>query len=477
MKFEKFISLKERGLMESLNESATYDSFTIISMAEQLDGSEDGDVTESYADVLDTLSEDVNGDGVNEGLGEGLKWIWQTLRGLMRLTGLGKKYVKALVDQGANDMDYSRRRAAARKNGKDKTETEAMKSAHDTKNNELEERAKAIAEKMDEIASNDWLKAKVRRAKLEARIKKANILIKIAGKEEAKELGLQIKDLGADITSADNELKDYESKHEDDAKKVIRVKKEEMKEQIEDAGNKMDTINSNIEDAEDEDPVDPAKVIKLKEEKIKAKTDILKVKNTFNALEENEDDKYTVSKDEREIEEIHAEIAKLKEEPAVKDAGPEGKEGGEGEPTDAVAAAEKEGFSKTAPSEEEMKDYTEKTVQDAEGNDVKLYKKTVDGDKTPVDKKVDDKVPPVVDDKAKEEKKAALATEITGLDNQIKELEGKTEKTPEEEEKLVTLKADKTKKEEEKLKLDDSVETPTASGNIMKFADFVASRK
>jgi hypothetical protein len=420
MKFEKFISLKEKGLMESLNESATYDSFTIITMAEQLDGSEDGDVTESYADVLDTLSEDVDSDGVNEGLGEGLKWIWQTLRGLMRLTGLGKKYVKALVDQGANDMDYSRRRAAARKNGKDATETESMKSAHDTKNDELEERAKAIAEKMDEIATNDWLKAKVRRAKLEARIKKANILIKIAGKEEAKELGLTIKDLGTDITSADNELKDYESKHEDDAKKVIRVKKEEMKEQIQDAGNKMDTIDSNIEDAEDADPVDTDNVIKLKEEKIKAKGEILKIKNTFNALEEDEDEKYTVSKDEREIEEIHAEIKKLKEEPetttsaegeTTTSAEGETTTSAEGETTTAkegepkegsVAAGTKAGFSETKPSDEELKDYTEQTFKNDKGEDVKMWKRN--------------------------------------------KLEG------------------------------ESVEAPTASGNIMKFADFIAQK-
>jgi len=82
-----------------------------------------------------------------------------------------------------------------------------------------------------------------------------------------------------------------------------------------------------------------------------------------------------------------------------------------------------------------------------------------------------------VDDK--QQKKDALQRDIDDLTQQISELEGKSERTPDEEDELEILKSTKREKEEEKAGLDESVNTPAvqAPKGIMKFADFIASKK
>ena len=230
MKFEKFVSAKKTA--ERLYESDNYNIYAVLSAFEALDDFSELEEDETEHN-WDSLIEATGDDGV-------LTNAFKYLVGLFRLRGLRNQYRKAMIDEGIAEMDYQRKRKAARKAGtSDKADQDTLDAAHETKMESLEDRTKAISDRMDTVAVTDWLKRRVSRVKYEARIDKNKVLIKIASKEEARELQLTNADLSDNIATLDEELREYESKNKksfDEAKKKMA---EEAREKVSAANEKL----------------------------------------------------------------------------------------------------------------------------------------------------------------------------------------------------------------------------------------------
>ena len=256
--------------------------------------------------------------------------ILKVLINYVRIKSMGATYVKAMVDEGINDMDYYRRRkAAANKDGKASGETEQLKVSHDTKAAALEDRTKAIGAKIDNLAGDsEFLRAAATKMKIVGRIKKNEILIKISSKEEAKELGLRNADLSKDLVTKDNELRDYEKENKEEVDEAKDKLTKDKKKEIGDIDDKISALQKKITDidtqisgmsealeileAEGDKEADAEKkkeiaklhgeLAKHKEQKLKLLTQKQKVASEYNAL---------VGKDEYSVDAMDKEIANL----------------------------------------------------------------------------------------------------------------------------------------------------------------------
>ena len=368
MKFEKFVSAKKTA--ERLYESDNYNIYAVLSAFEALDDFSELEEDETEHN-WDSLIEATGDDGV-------LKNAFKYLVGLFRLRGLRNQYRKAMIDEGIAEMDYQRKRKAARKAGtSDKADQDTLDAAHETKMESLEDRTKAISDRMDTVAVTDWLKRRVSRVKYEARIDKNKVLIKIASKEEARELQLTNADLSDNIATLDEELREYESKNKksfDEAKKKMaeearekvsaanekleenKGKIEEIEEKISDLSPKKDeSLDTTVDETQDlttmeRDPISPTddekkaakteedaknaeeikklkvELLKLKMERIKLFDEVIKEKEKHNSVEQDDSKHYEVglNKDAmkslaEEIKSLESEVGKIKnEEPEVK---------------------------------------------------------------------------------------------------------------------------------------------------------------
>jgi regulator of replication initiation timing len=304
MKLQKFLSLKEKACKLTETNGLTVKTNIIL-------------INEYEYDQLD--SENIFED---ETVNEAAKDIWKNIKGLFKLNSLEKRYIKAMVDEGAAELDYARRVKAS----DSKEETEQLRQAHKLKMDALTDKAKAVADAIDDIATTDWLKTKTKTIKIKARIAKNNILIKISSKEEAKELGLKNAELNQELTTAQNELREYEKDKKDEIKDAFAEKKEEIKAKIEDINNKLKDNQKAILDAEgktDESTIYEESKFellgKLKQERAVLKSSLLKLKQEFNQYA-SDNEKYNVEEDEKDIEKLASDakeyIEKAKEEPA-----------------------------------------------------------------------------------------------------------------------------------------------------------------
>jgi hypothetical protein len=473
MKFEKFQSLREKMIQEgTLNESVkSFQEYKelFVEASNELESEEIlSTIEESDIDILGIAAfEDTQLDEADSKSN-----IFKNIFGWMKLKGLSSKYMKSMVDEGIVEMDYARRKAAS----DSKEETEQLKQAHTAKKDALTDRTKAIAEKIDSIATTDFLKKVAQKTKIGARIKKNEVILKIASKEEAKELRLRNAELNQDLQSVDGELREYEKENKEAIKDAKKEAAEKIKGEIGQLEEKIKDVQKQIIDKEDslsnvgesatyeaEGDDAPkkqtaeekgkiyAELATLKADKAKLLDQQLEKKKAYN--EATESDEYDLESGQEEIEGL-VQDAKDYEQKA-NDAGTEVSDTPtEDKPTDDTPAEDKPSDNTPAedkPSEEEP---AEDVEVDKEA--VEKQQKTVDNLKAEIQQLETD----IKDAEAEKTKKNKQAADILkGA------MDGKKKSLVKAEEKLAELKKGKKK------------ETAQESRSTMTFEEFRISRK
>jgi chromosome segregation ATPase len=130
-----------------------------------------------------------------------------------KLKNNAKKYQQVLVQKSLNDVDYEKKKAAA-KDDPNKS-VEVLKAANKAKNQALADKAAGISDRMDQLATTDGLKAAKSLAKSKAKIAAAETSLKAADAEETKQLKVRIKELGQDVNKSQQALRDFETDSEE----------------------------------------------------------------------------------------------------------------------------------------------------------------------------------------------------------------------------------------------------------------------
>ncbi len=158
---------------------------------------------------LDTYFDNIN-ESVGAAIGSPVKFT--------KLRNNAKKYQQALVQKALNSVNYEKKKQAAGQGSKE--ETQVLKAATAAKNQALTDKASAIADRMDQLATTDPLKAVKSLAKSKAKIAAAETSLKVADAEETKELKIKIKNLASDVSKKEKLIKDYEKDKPDKDKEV-----------------------------------------------------------------------------------------------------------------------------------------------------------------------------------------------------------------------------------------------------------------
>jgi hypothetical protein len=130
-----------------------------------------------------------------------------------KLKNNAKKYQQVLVQKSLNDVDFEKKKAAA-KNDPNKS-VEVLKAANKAKNQALADKAAGISDRMDQLATTDGLKVAKSLAKSKAKIAAAETSLKAADAEETKQLKVRIKELGQDVNKSQQTLRDFETDSEE----------------------------------------------------------------------------------------------------------------------------------------------------------------------------------------------------------------------------------------------------------------------
>jgi len=259
MKFSQFSAIRESLVIEGLiTESVkSYKEYSDVFYQKALESTH----PEYYNNInpFEGLEVDLFGlamiedSSITEKEGSGSN-VFKNIIGFMRIKGLAGKYMKSMVDEAIADMDYARRKKAAGPDAENKDNAEQLKTAHAAKKEAIKDRTKAIAEKIDNIASTEFLKKVATRTKIAARIKKNEIVLRIASKEEAKELKLKNGELSQDLQRIDGELRDYEKENAEEIDDAKKEAAKQIKEKITDITGKIKEVRKEITDAEAEIP-------------------------------------------------------------------------------------------------------------------------------------------------------------------------------------------------------------------------------
>jgi len=130
-----------------------------------------------------------------------------------KLRNNAKQYQQALVQKSLNNVNFEKKKAASQ--GGDKEQKEVLNAANAAKNKALTDKADAISDRMDQLATSNALKAVNSLAKSKAKIAAAEISLKAADEEETKALKIQIKNLADNAAKQEKAIKDYEKKADD----------------------------------------------------------------------------------------------------------------------------------------------------------------------------------------------------------------------------------------------------------------------
>ncbi len=158
---------------------------------------------------LDFLLDSIHETSVNENLGAALGSPIKFLK----LKKAAKEYQNALVQKSINNLDFEKKKAAGNLDPKQK---DVLAAANKQKNQALTDKASAISQKMDSLATTDGLKTVASIAKNKSQIAAAELAAKTADGEEAKALKLRIQGLNKKIKDSQEELEDYKDSAEDE---------------------------------------------------------------------------------------------------------------------------------------------------------------------------------------------------------------------------------------------------------------------
>jgi len=170
-----------------------------------------------------------------------------------KLKNNAKKYQQVLVQKSLNDVDFEKKKAAA-KDDPNKS-VEVLRAANKAKNQALADKASGISDRMDQLATTDGLKAAKTLAKSKAKIAAAETSLKAADTEETKQLKLRIKELGQDVNKSQQALKDYETdakeKEEDPQQQSTETEAEEKAKAKEAKEKAIAAAQKEIDDAQE----------------------------------------------------------------------------------------------------------------------------------------------------------------------------------------------------------------------------------
>lgn len=161
---------------------------------------------EQLENYLDSMYESTFESNLNENIGAA---IGSPVK-FTKLKNNAKKYQQALVQKALNNVNFEKKKEAA--GGIDKEKMEVLKSANAAKNQALSDKASAISDRMDQLATTDALKSVKSLAKSKAKIAAAETSLKAADEEETKALKIQIKKLSTNAAEQEKAIKDYEKK-------------------------------------------------------------------------------------------------------------------------------------------------------------------------------------------------------------------------------------------------------------------------
>lgn len=127
----------------------------------------------------------------------------------LKIKNNAKKYQQALVQKALNNVDYEKKVQAS--GGEvDADKKEVLKQANAAKNQALTDKASAISDRMNTLATSPGLQAVKSLAISKAKVAAAETALKAADAEETKQLKIQIKKLNAQAAKAEQTIKDYE---------------------------------------------------------------------------------------------------------------------------------------------------------------------------------------------------------------------------------------------------------------------------
>jgi chromosome segregation ATPase len=164
-----------------------------------------------------------------------------------KITNNGKKLAQSEIDNAANELDYEKRKLAAKKAADSKIEaankagnkdavqkikddqndsTEVLKAAHDQKADALKDKVESIKDRIDDLATNSTLKELGSLVKTASRVKRNEVLLKGADDEEKKQLKIQMKDDMEKIQDLKKGFGEYEGSDKEEKKSEAEPKKE-----------------------------------------------------------------------------------------------------------------------------------------------------------------------------------------------------------------------------------------------------------
>ena len=411
--------------------------------------------------------------------------FFKNIMGYVKLNGLKSKYVKAMVDEGAEELRYVKMKEKMKQAGKDKEATETMTKAHDTKKEQQKEKTKAIADRIDDVASTDFLKKVASRIKIEARIKKSEILIKIADDERKKELSNLIGELKAKAAELESEIQKDDPSNDEDAKKAAL---KQLKDKISETGEEIKKINGQIEELENklpkkadesvqeaegdekEESKENAKVrlevykelIPLKEKKAELVQQQIQNKQAYNVAAEKEE--YKIDDKEENVENLKSEIENYKTQIKKLEDRVSAEETGAGDEEQPETKDDKEG-----PKDDKEQPETKDDKEQPETKDDKEQPETKDDKEGPKDGELTDKQKEKI---AKAEAGLKKAEEA-GDDDKVKRYKALIDKIKS------GKKFGESREEDsfwssidEELQILDEVESPKAPQKLMTFEEY-----
>ena len=364
-------------------------------------------------EAVDEISAINESNSATEGVLNEASDILKNIFGFMRLKSMRAKLVKAMADEGAADLDFERKKRA----GIDPKKREVLDAANKQKKDQLSEVTSAINDKIDNIATTDYLKSLAKRVKAEAKMEKAKLLLKIANETEAKELSLKIKKYKEGILNADKELAEYQKTNAAKIKEESGKELESVKKDISKVDKEIGKINDQL-DSLGEDVETANKKVELLANKIELTKKLAELKSMANALHSASDAEGDPPyDDESQAEELENLVKKLED---AKESAKREEDASKEEPKEEEPKEEPKEEPAEEPKEEEPAEEPKE-----ESEEVKKQKESIESKK----KEIDD-LKQALEDLGKDPKKnkdkiSTIEAAVRGKENLLKKEEDK----------------------------------------------------
>ena len=373
-------------------------------------------------EAVDEISAINESNSATEGVLNEASDILKNIFGFMRLKSMRAKLVKAMADEGAADLDFERKKRA----GIDPKKREVLDAANKQKKDQLSEVTSAINDKIDNIATTDYLKSLAKRVKAEAKMEKAKLLLKIANETEAKELSLKIKKYKEGILNADKELAEYQKTNAAKIKEESGKELESVKKDISKVDKEIGKINDQL-DSLGEDVETANKKVELLASKIELTKKLAELKSMANALHSASDAEGDPPyDDESQAEELENLVKKLEDakESAKREEDASKEEPKEEEPKEEEPKEEPKEEPAEEPAEEPKEEEPAEEPKE-ESEEVKKQKESIESKK----KEIDD-LKQALEDLGKDPKKnkdkiSTIEAAVRGKENLLKKEEDK----------------------------------------------------